>query len=39
MQRVLGIEHTTADLAGEDRTSPHTVAEAIGYRGDTATNS
>ena len=35
-RRVLKVARTIADLAIEDATGPHTVAEALGYRGDTA---
>jgi magnesium chelatase family protein len=35
-RRVLKVARTIADLAGEERTGPHSVAEALAYRGDTA---
>jgi len=37
-RRVLKVARTIADLAGEGSTSPHAVAEALGYRGESAAN-
>jgi predicted ATPase with chaperone activity len=33
-RRVLRVGRTIADLAGEKRTGPGAIAEALGYRGD-----
>ena len=35
-RKVLEVARTIADLAGEERTGPRAVAEALGYRGNAA---